>query len=159
MSETDVIPPVPESPVSSGAHWTIYLPTMVVMVTWAIVYFWAEWQEPPLLAIGGIALAVESVVVPLLLGHALLRARVLRAEVAGGELRVEQGFPFRRRLRLDVRELALAQVRRSFAQRRFGGGALALIERNGTRHLIADLAKPEALAAAINETNRKRDAS
>jgi len=159
MSETDVIPPVPESPVSSGAHWTIYLPTMVVTVTWAIVYFWAEWQEPPLLAIGGIALAVESVVVPLLLGHALLRARVLRAEVAGGELRVEQGFPFRRRLRLDVRELALAQVRRSFAQRRFGGGALALIERSGTRHLIADLAKPEALAAAINETNRKRNAS
>jgi hypothetical protein len=53
----------------------------------------------------------------------------------------------------------LAQVRRSHAQRFFGGGALALIERSGKRHLIADLARPEDIAAAINETNRRKDAA
>ena len=159
MNEPDVIPPVPEGPVLSGAHWTIYLPTLVVAVTWTVVYFWAEWQDPPLLAIRSIALAVESVVVPVLFIHAFLRARVLRAEVTGGELRIGWGFPLRRSLRLDVGELALAQVRRSYAQRGLGGGALALIERSGKRHLIADLARPEAIAAAINETNRRKDAA
>ena len=159
MNDTETIPQIPEGPVHSGAHWTIYRPTLVVAVTWAAVYFWAEWQEPPLLAIGSIALAIESVVVPLLLIHALARARVLRAGIDGGVLQAVWGFPVRRRLKLGAAEVVLAQVRRSYAQRYFGGGALALIARNGKRYLIADLARPEDIAAAINETNRRKDAA
>ncbi|ABS63904.1 hypothetical protein Plav_2290 [Parvibaculum lavamentivorans DS-1] len=152
----------PESsgrPARSGAHWTIYLPTLVVALTWTVVYFWADRQEPPLTAIRAIALAIEAVVVPLLLSHAFLRARVLRAEVAGEAAAIEWGFPLKRKLRLDIADIALAQVRRSYAQRYFGGGALALIGADGKRYLIADLARPEEIAAAINEKNRKKDAA
>jgi hypothetical protein len=159
MSEIETIPKNPDGPVLTGAHWTIYLPTLAVAVTWVAVYFWAEWQEPPLLAIRSIALAIESVVVPLLLLHALARARVLRAGIDGGVVQAVWGFPVRRRLKLGIADVVLAQVRRSHAQRFFGGGALALIERSGKRHLIADLARPEDIAAAINETNRRKDAA
>src|SRR5690606_34617825 len=79
-------------PLRRGAHWTIYLPSLVVALTWAGVYFWAIWQEPPLAAIRSIALAIESVVVPLLLVHAFLRGRVLRAEIAEGMLDAAWGF-------------------------------------------------------------------
>lgn len=159
MSQSDTSsPPLAHAP-RTGAHWTIYLPSLVVALTWAVVYFWAIWQEPPLIAIRSIALAIESVVVPLLLVHAFLRARILRAEITEGKLDAAWGFPYRRRLQLDIGEISLAQVRRSLAQRRFGGGALALIARGGERYLIADLARPEEIAAAINDRNRKRDAA
>ncbi len=146
-------------PARSGAHWTIYLPSLIVAFTWAVVYFWADWQDPPLLAIRAVALAIEAVVVPLLLVHAFLRARVLRAEIAGDALALQWGFPWKRRLRLDMDGIALAQVRRSFAQRRFGGGALALIGADGKRYLIPDLAGAEEIAAAVNNRKRKRDAA
>ncbi|MBO6634557.1 hypothetical protein [Parvibaculum sp.] len=159
MSQAAENPLPPTPPIRTGAHWTIYLPSLVVALTWTVVYFWAIWQEPPLTAIRAVALAIESVVVPLLLVHAFLRARVLRAEISDGVLELTWGFPYRRHARLDIPGISLAQVRRSFAQRRFGGGALALIARDGERYLIADLAEPEAIAAAINNSNRKRDAA
>ncbi|MEQ8267242.1 MAG: hypothetical protein RH982_08595 [Parvibaculum sp.] len=159
MSQAAENPSPSEPPIRTGAHWTIYLPSLVVAVTWMVVYFWAIWQEPPLGAIRAVALAIESVVVPLLLVHAFLRARVLRAEISDGTLELAWGFPYRRHAQLDIAEISLAQVRCSFAQRRFGGGALALIARGGKRYMVADLAQPEEIAAAINNANRKRDAA
>lgn len=158
MSETANLPSSGDVP-RSGAHWTIYLPSLVVALTWTVVYLWADWQTPPLEAIRSIALAIEAVVVPLLLLHAFLRARVLRAGIADGAVDISWGFPLRKRLHLDLPQIALAQVRRSQAQRLFGGGALALICADGKRHLVADLARPEAIAAAINDSKRKRDAA
>lgn len=159
MTESETIPPVSLEAALSGAHWTIYLPTLTVAATWAVVFLWAEWREPPLAAIRSIALAVEAVVVPVLFVHAFLRARVLRAEAADGEVHLRWGFPFRRELTLPAGQVALAQARQSWAQRFLGGGALALIERSGRRHLVADLARPEEIAALINETNRRKDAA
>ena len=159
MNEFETIPHGPEGQAATGAHWTICLPALVVALTWTGVYFWAGWQEPPMHAIQAIALVIDAIVAPLLLVHAVLRARVLRARVSGGYLEVERGFPFRQRLRIALGEVVLAQVRRSPAQRYLGGGALALIERSGKRHLVADLARPEEIAAAINETNRRKDAA
>lgn len=141
----------------SGAHWTIFLPSLVVAASWGLVYVWAVSRVPPLPAIAAIALVIEAAVVPLLLLHAFLRARVLSAEVDPGEVRLVSGFPFRRRLVLPLADITLAQVRRSIAQRKFGGGALALVTREGRRHLVADLAGADALAAAINEAIRKKD--
>ncbi len=141
--------------VRSGAHWTIYLPSLAVAGTWGLVYVWAVTREPALSAIAAIALAVEAVVVPLLLVHAFLRARVLAAEAGEGRLHLVWGYPFRQHLEIDLGEIAVAQVRRPLAQRIFGGGALALITRQGKRHLVADLADAEAIAEAINNAIRR----
>ncbi|MEQ8269108.1 MAG: PH domain-containing protein [Parvibaculum sp.] len=131
------------------AHWTIYLPSLVVAAVWAGVYLWADTREPPLAAIRSVALAIEAVVVPLLLLHAFMRARSLRVAIADGALDAQWGFPWRRRLALPLRDIAAAQVRPSIAQRIFGGGALALTLGNGKRHLIADLDEPEAAACIV----------
>lgn len=139
----------------TGAHWTIYLPVVVIALTWGVVYFWSNWQEPPLLVVARIALIIEGIVVPLLLLHAFMRARVLRASVGEGMLQAVWGFPMRRRLELPLVDIAVAQLRRSAMQRWFGGGALAVITRQGARHLIADLAEPEKVAAAINNAIRR----
>ncbi|MFN4354748.1 PH domain-containing protein [Parvibaculum sp.] len=147
------------SSVRSGAHWTIYLPSLAVAGTWGLVYFWAVTRDPALSAIAAIALAIEVAVVPLLLIHAFLRARVLEAEVGAGKLRLVSGFPVRRRLDMELGEIAVAQVRRPVAQRLFGGGALALITRQGKRHLVADLADADAIAAAINNAIRRNGAA
>ena len=81
-------------PLRRGAHWTIYLPSLVVALTWAGVYFWAIWQEPPLAAIRSIALAIESVVVPLLLVHAFLRGKRAAANPWGdGATTLEWSLP------------------------------------------------------------------
>lgn len=159
MSEPAANPPISGPVARSEAHWTIYLPSLTVAAIWAGVYFWTEWRDPPLLAIQAVSLAIEAVVVPVLLLHAWLRARVLRADVAGGVLNVSWGFPLKRHLRLDISGIALAQVRRSFAQRHFGGGALALIGADGERYLIPDLARAEEIAAAINNGKRKEKAA
>lgn len=139
----------------TGAHWTIYLPALVIAFTWGVVYFWSNWQEPPLLVVARIALIIEGMVVPLLLLHAFMRARVLRASVGEGALLAVWGFPMRRRLALPLGDIAAAQLRRPAMQRWFGGGALAIITRQGARHLIADLAEPEKVAAAINNAIRR----
>ena len=139
----------------TGTHWTIYLPALVVALTWGVVYFWAGWHEPPLMVVARIALIIEGVVVPLLLLHAFMRARVLRAAVGEGALQAVWGFPMRRRLELALVDIGVAQVRRAAMQRWFGGGALAIITRQGARHLIADLAEPEEVAAAINNAIRR----
>lgn len=139
----------------SGAHWTIFLPSLAVAASWGLVYAWAVSREPPLPTIASIALVIEAAVVPMLLLHASLRAHVLSAEVTPGEVRLVSGFPFRRRIVLPLADITLAQVRRSITQRKFGGGALALITRQGSRHLVADLADPDAISAAINNAIRK----
>lgn len=143
------------SAIRSGAHWTIYLPSLAVAATWALVYLWAMSREPALSAIAAIALAIEAVVVPLLLVHAFLRARVLQVEIADGAVRLASGFPVLRRQEISLDEIAVSQVRRPLAQRFLGGGALALITRQGKRHLVADLADPDAISAAINNAIRK----
>lgn len=141
--------------VRSGAHWTIYLPSFVVAAAWGLAYLWAVSRVPPLPAIAAIALVIEAAVVPLLLLHAFLRARVLAADVTSDEVRLRWGFPFRRHVALPLSDITLAQVRRSIAQRKLGGGALALVTREGRRHLLADLAEADAVAAAINDVIRK----
>lgn len=143
----------------SGAHWTIYLPSLAVGATWALVYVWAVSRDPALSAIAAIALAIEAVVVPLLLVHAFLRARVLAVEVEAGKLRLVSGFPVRRQFEIELGEIAVAQVRRPVAQRLLGGGAVAIITRQGKRHLIADLADADAIATAINNAIRRNGAA
>ncbi|MEX0840238.1 MAG: PH domain-containing protein [Parvibaculum sp.] len=146
------------SPVLSRAHWTIYLPSLVVAAVWALAYFWADTREPPLAAIRSIALAIEAAVVPLLLAHAFMRARNLHVAVTAGELEARWGALWRRKLVLPLRDIATAAVRPSLAQRFFGGGALALTLGNGERYLIADLTDPEAAARAIGAYRGKDDA-
>jgi len=159
-------PPVsrlPEPLARATAHWTIYLPTLVVGLVWLVIFLWAELHRPALEGLRALALAVEVLGVPLLFFAAALRARMLAVEVwprgregtaeaAERELVMRDGFARPRSLRVGAPEIAALRVRRSLPQRYFGGGALDLRMLSGERLMIADLDDPDAIAHALKLT-------
>ena len=155
------VTPQPTDPLASArAHWTIYLPSAVVALVWAVVYFWANLHEPPLTALRSLSIAVEILAVPPLLFVAAIRARIIAAEVRavrerGGaptgprQLWLRQGFGRMSEVRIGADEIAFVRVRRSLAQRLCGGGALEIRTMSGERVWIGDLDRPDAIAHAI----------
>lgn len=148
---------------SAGAHWTIYLPALVVALVWLAIFTWATFHEPPLSGLRALALAVVALGTPVLIFAAALRARLLSVAIwpkgregteaaAERELVLRDGFARPRSLRVGAREIASIRVRRSLPQRLLGGGALEIRMLSGERVLIADLDQPDALAHALSVT-------
>ena len=148
MSNPPVIAP---SSVSARAHWTIYLPTLVVALVWAGIYGWAHWHDPVLNGLASVALFVEALGVPLLLLSAVLRARVLIVELRkdGRQLYMRTGVLRARDVAIGLSEIAHVRVRHSIPQRLWGGGALDITTLSGDRLLVTDLDDPEKVASAI----------
>lgn len=145
-------PPVtPQSSVSARAHWTIYLPTLVVALVWAGIYGWAHWHDPALDGLASVALFVEALGVPVLLLTAALRARVLTVELRkdGRQLYMRTGVLHARDVGIGLSEIAHVRVRHSIPQRLLGGGALDITTLSGDRLLVTDLDNPGRVAAAI----------
>ncbi len=141
---------------AARAHWTIYLPSLAVALVWIGVYGYAALHQPPLAGLRALALAVVLLGVPVLLLSAALRARVLAVEVRQGrrdgtalELYARGGFIRPREIRIGAGEIASLRLRRSLPQRLFGGGALDLKTMSGDRVRLADLDRPEVIAAAL----------
>lgn len=141
----------PTPAVSARAHWTIYLPTLVVALVWAGIYGWAHSRDPGLEGLASMALLVEALGVPLLLFAAALRARVLTVELRkeGRELYLRTGVLRVRDVGIGLSEIAHVRVRRSLPQRLLGGGALDIKTLSGERIFVADLDRPEAISAAL----------
>ncbi len=146
MSNPPAFPP----PCVARAHWTIYLPSVVVALVWATIYAWAVTRQPALGGIKAVALAVEALGVPVLLAFAALRARVLEVALReGGVLTMRSGVLRPKTATIGVDEVASVRVRRSLPQRLFGGGALDVKTLSGARLFIADLDRPDVIAAAL----------
>lgn len=148
-------PPPSPATAAAHAHWTIYLPSILVALVWAAIYGWAATHQPVLGGVRAVALAVEALGVPLLLFFAAVRARILAVEVrresADGEaaLFARSGFARAREVHVGAREIASIRVRRSLPQRLFGGGALDIKTLSGETLFVTDLDKPEAIAQAM----------
>jgi len=145
-----------QPPVSARAHWTIYLPTLVVALVWAGIYGWAHWHDPVLDGLASVALFVEALGVPLLLLSAVLRARVLIVELrkGGRQLYLRTGVLRARDVGIGLSEIAHVRVRHSIPQQWLGGGALDITTLSGDRLFVADLDHPEIIAAAITPLAR-----
>lgn len=135
--------------VQARAHWSIYLPTFVIAVSWGAFYLWADAQEPALEGLRALAGAVVVAGVPLLLGHAWMRARTARFEVEGGRLSVRSGWPVTRALHADLRDVAAVSARRSRLQKRLGAGTLDVRFADGRSISLADVAEPDTLAEEV----------
>lgn len=137
-------------PCAAHAHWTIYLPSVVVALVWAVIYGWAASRQPELGGLKAVALAVEALGVPVLLAFAALRARVLEVALReGGVLHLRSGVLAPKEVTIGLDEVASVRVRRSVPQRLFGGGALDIKTLSGERLFIADLDRPDVIAAAL----------
>ena len=153
MSNPPVTTP---SSVSARAHWTIYLPTLVVALVWGGIYAWAHWHDPALDGLASVALFVEALGVPLLLLSAVLRARVLTVELRrnGQQLYIRTGVLRARDVGIGLSEIAHVRVRHSVPQQWLGGGALDITTLSGDRFLVTDLDNPEKVATAITPQAR-----
>tara|TARA_R110000824_G_scaffold390760_10_gene587782 strand:+ start:680 stop:1153 length:474 start_codon:yes stop_codon:yes gene_type:complete len=147
---------VPSPAPAAYAHWTIYLPTGVVALVWAGIYGWAVTREPRLQGLMSLALAVEALGVPLLLGSAALRARVLAAEMRddGATLFLRSGFLRPREVSVGRSEVASVRLRRSLPQRLFGGGAIDVKTLSGEHLFVTDLDHPARIVAALSPQPR-----
>lgn len=146
MSNPPAFPP----PCAAHAHWTIYLPSVVVAAVWAAIYGWAVTRQPELGGLKAVALAVEGLGVPVLFAFAALRARVLEVRLCeGGVLYLRSGVLAPREVTIGMDEVASVRVRRSLPQRLFGGGALDVKTLSGERVFVADLDRPDMIAAAL----------
>lgn len=139
---------------AAHAHWTIYLPSIVVALVWAGIYLWAVSHQPVLGGLRAVALVVEALGVPLLLFFAAVRARVLAVEVrmrdnGQVELYARSGFARPKEIHIGAQEIAAVHVRRSLPQKFFGGGALVLKTLSGDSLWFTDLDQPDAIAQAL----------
>ncbi len=140
------------SPVSCAAraHWTIYLPSLLIAACWAFIYALAVYQEPMRHGLAALALAVEGLIVPVLVLFAAVRARILLVEMReGAVLYVRSGFLRPREVSIGAREVASVRVRRGFVHMIFGGGALEIATLSGERIFVNDLDQPQRIAAAL----------
>lgn len=154
---------------SAAAHWTIYVPAIVVAAVWFVIFLWSTVHVPPLSGLRALSLAVILLGTPVLIFAAALRARLLSVEVwpkgaegtddaAERELVLRDGFARPRSLRVGAREIASIRVRRSLPQRLLGGGALDIRTLSGERVLIADIDHPDRLAHALAITTHETQA-
>jgi len=145
MSQSPIYSPLPRV---AHAHWTIYLPSVLVALVWAVIYVWAAGRD--LGGIKSLALAVEVIGVPVLLFFAAVRARILGASVRGdGVLTLRSGFLRPREVSIGLQEIVSVRVRRSALQNLLGGGALDVKTMSGERIVVNDLDAPEDIAAAL----------
>tara|TARA_R110000868_G_scaffold115405_1_gene308160 strand:+ start:992 stop:1477 length:486 start_codon:yes stop_codon:yes gene_type:complete len=142
--------PSSPSPCAAKAHWTIYLPSLLIAACWALIYVLAVRHEPVRHGLKALALAVEALIVPVLVLFAALRARVLLVEVReGATLYVRSGFLRPREVSIGAREVASVRVRRGWVHLIFGGGALEIATLSGERIFVNDLDHPQRIATAL----------
>ncbi|MGV8998559.1 MAG: PH domain-containing protein [Parvibaculaceae bacterium] len=145
MSQPLIYSPLPRV---ARAHWTIYLPSVLVALVWAGVWLWAA--ERGLAGLKSLALAVLAIGVPVLLFFAAVRAHILTASVRGdGVLTLRSGFLRPREVSIGLLEIVSVRVRRSPVQRLLGGGALDVKTMSGERIIVNDLDMPQDIAAAL----------
>lgn len=142
------------------AHWTIFLPAIVVAFLYGIVLILLLITGNGDTDLAKIMLLVLLMVVPLLLVRAYLRYASLGLRVGHDYVAYRQGWlrPRWKRLRLD--EVSSAKVRHGLAGDILGGGDLVFTLYADRPVQLQDLARPGQAALEvmqrINGTNRKR---
>ena len=97
------------------------------------------------------ALLVVAVGVPLLVVHAGLRFVNGRLELGADELVARPGWPVRRERHVSYAHVVDVRLRRGVIGRLVDVASLIVIDRNGDRTVMPDLAEPKRVLAAVSE--------
>ncbi len=144
----------PEDTARFRAHWTIYLPTLIVALLYGGLWVFLLAMGKGDTALARILLLVLLLVVPVLLVRAYLRFVSLGLVIGRRALTYRQGWmrPGWRRLQLD----AVTGVRASISPlgRILGGGALIVMRFDGGDITLYDVEFPEEAARQISRRLR-----
>lgn len=137
------------------AHWTIFLPALVVAVLYGSVLLILLASGKGDTDIAKIMLLVLMLVVPLLLVRAYLRYASLGVQIGHDYIAYRQGWLRPRWKRLRVDDAAGATVRYGAAGSVLGGGDVVLVRRVGDPVHLLDVAEPEKLARQVRQRIRE----
>ena len=144
----------PDDTARFKAHWTIFLPALIVALLYGGVWVFLLVVGKGDTALARILLLVLLLVVPLLLVRAYLRYASFGLLIGRRALTYRQGWmrPGWRRLQLD----ALTGVRASISPlgRILGGGALVITRFDGGDITLHDMELPEEAARQISRRLR-----
>lgn len=130
------------------AHWSVYLPAVVVGVIYGGVWLLMLSQDKVGGAIGRLMLLVCAVVVPLLLVHAFLRYMSTCVTVTKSEIILERGWPRRIPVTVALGDVSQVVTARPVLGRFLGAGTLILSTRKNERFVVNDLGDPDSIADA-----------
>lgn len=137
-----------------GAHWSIFMPTVVVAAlyggTWLLLALHGREHG----ALGRLLMLVCALGVPMLLVHAFLRYMSTCVTVTKSAVILERGWPRRQPITVVLGDVADAGTRRPLMGRLFGSGALIVKTRRNRRFVVNDLDDPDALAETLRLLSR-----
>lgn len=132
-----------------GAHWTVFLPTVVVFLLYGGVWLVLICVGKGNTALAKISLLVILIVVPVLAIHAYLRLVSLGLMFGRDFIVYRQGWLRPRWKRLRIEDLSHASVVQGPVARWFGGGGVILSKTDGSDVCLYDLADPGTVARRI----------
>ena len=134
---------------SYGVHWAVFLPTAAIAVLYGALWMWFTEVQGTSGGMSRAALLVLAVGVPLLVVHAGLRYVNGRIELHDEEVIARPGWPVRRERHVTYAHIVDVKLRRGLIGRVLDVASLVIIDRNGDRTVMPDLAQPEQVFDAL----------
>lgn len=137
--------PDDEGSVSFRAHWQIFVPTIVILISYGLsmLYLWATNRvDTNLFRLFAIVAAVG---VPLLAAHAFLRFETVRVKLLKNAIQYHPGWPKHMAQEIPMELIEILKVKRGLAGRLMGGGTLIIHTSTGSKIAIADLKDPDKI--------------
>lgn len=140
---------IPETQ-SFGVHWAVFLPTVIIALLYAALWFWFTEVSGTSGGMSRAALLVLAVGVPVLMIRAGLRYVVGSLECGPDQLVVRPGWPARRETGIAYGQISELTVKRGLIGRLLDVGTLIITDRSGRRVIMPDLASPERARQALS---------
>lgn len=136
---------------SYRVHWAVFLPTVAIAVLYGALWLWFTEVDGTSGGVSRAALLVVAVGVPLLFVHAGLRFVNGRLELGADELVARPGWPVRRERHVSYAHVVDVRLRRGVIGRLVDVASLIVVDRNGDRTVMPDLAQPKRVLQAVTE--------
>lgn len=132
-------------------HWAVFLPTCAITVLYGVLWAWFTEVQGTSGGVSRAALLVLAVGVPLLVVQAGLRYVNGRLELGEEELVARPGWPVRRERHVAYRHVIDVKLRRGLIGRVLDVGSLVIVDRNGDRTVMPDLAEPRHVLDVVRD--------
>lgn len=134
----------------AGAHWSLFVPALLVAVLYG-----AGWLALETTGRGGGALSrlvflVLLAAPPLLIAHAFLRFHSAGVMVTGEHILVARGWPHQSGEQIPLSEVESVSVRASLLSRLLGSGSLHIRLWDGRDIDARDLSRPQDIVEALS---------
>lgn len=129
------------------AHWQIFLPTIVILITYSSGLYALHVMDLTSSALFRLGAIVLGVGVPLLTVHAFLRYSTVRLQLMDRHLRYHRGWPEDASVEVPYELISTLRVKTGIVGSIFGGGTIVIQLTTGTRIAVADIHNPHGAKA------------